>query len=413
MSQQPESPTASVPDGDSPSEALAAPSVSRAYQCQCGRPVFLRNSQCLACQTPLGYVVERLGVLPLAPVKGTDRYTVFGDRQGPQYLRCANFQSALGCNWMVPAPAGEGPGAPGLLPGLCLACSTSRTIPDLSVPENALLWNKLEQAKRRLLSQLLALQLPVVTRVADPERGLAFDFLTELPGQPVLTGHHGGIITLNTEEADDAVRERIRAQMHEPYRTLLGHFRHEIGHYYWDVLVAPDAHWLEAFRELFGDERTDYADALRQHYQNGPRPDWATSFVSSYAGAHPWEDWAETWAHYLHMADTVDTASSFGVNASKVELSDADLFHAEHLWRPEHPQAGRFLDFLNGWVRLTHVLNEFARSMGQPDTYPFVLPYAVVRKLQFIHQLIAQQQQQQHEPQAAAAPQPSGDLESG
>jgi hypothetical protein len=413
MSQQLESPTASDPDGETPQEPLAAPSVSRAYQCQCGRPVFLRNSQCLACKTPLGYVVERLGVLPLAPVEGTDRYTVFGDGDGPQYLRCGNFSSASGCNWMVPVPQAEAPGAAGLLPGLCLACSTTRTIPDLSLPENAPLWNKMEQAKRRLLSQLLALHLPVVTRVADPERGLAFDFLSEMPGQQVLTGHHGGVITLNTAEADDAARERIRAQMHEPYRTLLGHFRHEIGHYYWDVLVAPDADWLGAFRELFGDERADYADALRQHYQNGPRPDWATSFVSSYAGAHPWEDWAETWAQYLHMADTADTALSFGVNASKAELSDADLFHAEHLWRPEHPQAGQFLDFLNGWLRLTHVLNEFSRSMGQPDTYPFVLPHAVVRKLQFIHELIAQQQHKQNEPQAATAAPPSGDLESG
>ena len=393
---EPESPTAAVL-ADTPAEPIAAPSVSRAYQCQCGRPVFLRNSRCLACQIPLGYVVEQLGVLPLAQVDETDRFTVFGDLQGPQYRRCANFDSASGCNWMVPVADTQG-----LLPDLCLACSTTRTIPDLSLPENATLWNRMEQAKRRLLSQLLALHLPVVTRVQDPAHGLTFDFLSEVPGQPVMTGHRGGVITLNTAEADDAAREHIRAQMHEPYRTLLGHFRHEIGHYYWELLVAPHESWLEDFRALFGDERADYGEALRQHYQDGPRPDWATIFVTSYAGAHPWEDWAETWAQYLHMADTADTALSFGVNALKVELAEDDLFHAEHLWQPEHPGAEQFLEFLNGWVRLTHVLNEFSRSMGQPDTYPFVLPHAVVRKLQFIHELVAEQR----------APS-SGDVEGG
>ncbi|HJS02458.1 MAG TPA: zinc-ribbon domain-containing protein, partial [Variovorax sp.] len=143
---QPETPTAAAL-AETPAEPIAAPSISRAYQCRCGRPVFLRNSRCLACQTPLGYVVEQLGVLPLAPVDDTDFFTVFGDPQGRQLRRCANFESASGCNWMVPVA-----GAEGLLPDLCLACSTTRTIPDLSVPENAPLWNKMEQAKRRLLS---------------------------------------------------------------------------------------------------------------------------------------------------------------------------------------------------------------------------------------------------------------------
>ena len=394
--------------GETPAEPLAAPTITRAYQCQCGRPVFLRNSRCLACQTPLGFVVERLGVVPLAPVAGTDQFTAFGEGGGPRYVRCANFTSASGCNWMVPAEAveGETPGnaaANGLLPGMCLACSTTLTIPDQSVPENPQRWNRLEQAKRRLISQLLALGLPVVTRVKDPAHGLAFDFLSEMPGAPVLTGHAGGTITLNVAEADDALREQVRAQMGEPYRTLLGHFRHEIGHYYWDILVAPRDDWLAAFRELFGDEQADYGQALQQHYQDGPRADWATQFVSSYAAAHPWEDWAETWAHYLHMADTADTALSFGVNALKVEIGEDDLFHAADLWQPDHPEAGHFLDFLNGWVRLTHVLNEFARSMGQPDTYPFALPHAVVRKLQFIHQLVLHQREDGGAPAGQAA----------
>ena len=394
---------ADMPTGEMHSLAadLRAPTISRAYQCQCGRPVFLGNSQCLACGTPLGYVTERLGVVPLAPAAednaepDTDTFTVFGDTGGKAWRRCSNFLTAAGCNWMVPAPR-DGDAASfnteGLAPGFCLSCTATRTIPDLSIESNGNLWRKLEQAKRRLMSQLLALGLPVVTRHADPVHGLAFDFLGNVPGGPhVLTGHEEGLITLNAEEAEDAVRERIRAEMREPYRTLVGHFRHEIGHYYWDLLVAPTP-WVDDYRALFGDERADYATALRTHYENGPPPDWADRFVTSYASSHPWEDWAETWAHYLHMADTADTAMSFGVDAQNVELA-SDLFELKDLWQPEHAGAQAFLDFLNGWVRLTNVLNELSRSMGQPDYYPFVLPHAAVGKLQFIHQLVAAQRE--------------------
>ncbi|MGO4394668.1 putative zinc-binding metallopeptidase [Variovorax sp. M-6] len=381
--------------GPSLAAELQAPTLTRAYRCQCGRPVFLRNSQCLACRTPLGYVIERLGVVPLAPAgfqeAEADTFTVFGDTSGRAYRRCANLMTPAACNWMVPAPReGDDPafGTDGLVPGLCLSCSVTRTIPDLSIEGNGALWRSLELAKRRLISQLLALGLPVVTRLSDPVHGLAFDFLSHMAGGPhVLTGHEMGVITLNAEEAEDAVRERIRAEMREPYRTLLGHFRHEIGHYYWDLLVAPTP-WIEGFRQLFGDERDDYATALRNHYDRGPPPDWADRFVTSYASSHPWEDWAETWAHYLHMADTADTAMSFGVDAQNVELA-SDLFGLSDLWQPEHPDAARFLDFLNGWVRLTNVLNELSRSMGQPDCYPFVLPRRAVGKLQFIHQVIS------------------------
>ncbi|SEJ90773.1 MULTISPECIES: putative zinc-binding metallopeptidase [unclassified Variovorax] len=376
---------------------LAAPTVTRSYRCQCGRPVFLRNSQCLACHTPLGYVIDRLGVMPLAPAEGggaqPDTFTVFGDPHGPTYRRCANLMTPAACSWMVPAARdGEAPPVDvhGLAPGYCLACSVTRTIPDLSQEVNGVFWGKLEQAKRRLISQLLALGLPVVSRHADPVHGLAFDFLSNMPGGPhVMTGHDDGVITLNAEEAEDAVRERIRAEMREPYRTLLGHFRHEIGHYYWDLLVLPTP-WIDDFRALFGDDRADYAAALQTHYDQGPPPDWADRFVSSYASTHPWEDWAETWAHYLHMADTADTAMSFGVDATNVELT-SDLFTPDDLWQPGHADAGKFLDFINGWVRLTNVLNELSRSMGQPDYYPFVLPRAAVGKLQFIHQVVTQQ----------------------
>ena len=189
------------------------------------------------------------------------------------------------------------------------------------------------------------------------------------------------------EEADDARREAVRSQMHEPYRTLLGHLRHEVGHHYWQRLIEG-SRWEADFRALFGDERADYAAALKQHYDAGPPADWGERFVSAYASAHPWEDWAETWAHWLHLSDTLDTAQSLGVDASAAELL-LDPFTADALWKPDDPGAAVFLATVNAWVELSAVLNELARAMGQPDLYPFVLPAAAVAKLQFV-QLVAQ-----------------------
>lgn len=360
------------------------PTAPRAYRCQCGRPVFFRNSECLACKTPLGYDTERAKVLPLRPGPTAGTWLRWDDTTDPprRNRRCANFDSASGCNWLVPL---EGDDAP----ALCAACRLNRTIPDAGNPEHQALWRSIETAKRRLVSQLLALNLPVKSRVGeDPERGLCFDFLASPPDGPrVMTGHADGVITLNIEEADDATRERIRAAMREPYRTLLGHFRHEVGHYYWDLLVR-DTGWLSPFRELFGDEQQDYAAALKANYEQGPPADWPQRFVSAYASMHPWEDWAETWAHYLHMVDTVDTALSFGIHADDVEL-DAEPWSADALWRPDDPEARSFLGFVNAWVELTAVLNEMSRSMGQHDFYPFVLPRVAVAKLQFIHLVVS------------------------
>jgi hypothetical protein len=221
----------------------------------------------------------------------------------------------------------------------------------------------------------------------DPEHGVMFDFLRSPPGGPrVLTGHASGLITLNVEEADDAVREKIRHDLREPYRTLLGHFRHEIGHYYWDRLVW-DSKWLEPFRRLFGDERADYAAALKANYENGPPPDWASRFISAYASTHPWEDWAETWAHYLHVVDSLGTALGFGLDADDLEAHAVPFTRAD-LYAPDDPDADRFLDLLNGWIEMTMVLNELARSMGQPDFYPFVMSRPVVSKLQFVHLVV-------------------------
>ena len=157
---------------------------------------------------------------------------------------------------------------------LCIACSLNRTIPDLSIAENHERWRKVETAKRRLVAQLISLGLQVIPKTVDEDTGLAFDFIgVDLEGKAPTTGHANGLITLDIKEADDAHREQVRVQMHEPYRTLLGHFRHEVGHYYWDRLIA-NSHWLEPFRGLFGDERASYAEALERHYQQGAPLDW-------------------------------------------------------------------------------------------------------------------------------------------
>src|SRR5581483_11135028 len=262
------------------------------YRCQCGRPVYFRNSMCLGCKTPLGYEPELGQVRALCAGPATGTWKLYDQKtDAPLWRRCGNFDSPAGCNWLTPAAE-----------PLCISCRLNRTIPKLDDADNALWWRKIENAKRSLVAQLLRLGLPVKSKVSeDPEGGVMFDFLRPPEKGPrVLTGHANGLITLNVEEADDSKREKIRHEMHEPYRTLLGHFRHEIGHYYWDRLVF-DTPWLEKFRELYGDERQDYAAALKRNYQQGPPSNWADHHITAYASVHPWEDWAESWAHYLHV----------------------------------------------------------------------------------------------------------------
>ncbi len=356
------------------------PGRGHTYRCQCGRPVFFRNSLCLGCGAPLGYEPDRVEVLALLPGPDENTWVLAGDAAGaPVYRRCDNLETPAGCNWLLPA----GNPSP-----LCISCRLNRTIPDLDDANNRRYWRSIENAKRRLVAQLLSVGLPVRSKVEeDPERGVMFDFLRTPPGQaPVMTTHGNGLITLNVEEADDSYRERIRHEMHEPYRTLLGHFRHEIGHYYWDRLVAGTP-WLEKFRELFGDERADYAAAIRANYESGPPPDWPDRFISAYASAHPWEDWAECWAHYLILVDSLDTAMGFGMTGGNIEL-EIEPFVLADLYAPDDPDAPRVLSMVNGWLELVTALNELARSMGHRDYYPFVMPRAVLRKIHFIQLVV-------------------------
>lgn len=349
-----------------------------AWTCRCGRLIYFRNSLCLGCSAALGYEPELQLVCSLSPGSRPETWTLDGGNPG-LWKRCDNFNSPAGCNWLVRADETE---------TLCRSCRLNRTIPQLDDPENANWWRKIETAKRRVVSQLLNLGLPVASKVSeDLERGVMFDFLRSPENGPrVLTGHASGLITLNVEEADDSVREKSRQLMNEPYRTLLGHFRHELGHYYWDRLVFGTP-WLDKFRAEFGDERQDYAAALKRNYEHGPAADWAERHISSYASVHPWEDWAESWAHFLHVVDSLDTALRFGLHGEDVELPTAPFTVAD-LYDPTAPDAQRVIFLVNSWVQLTTVLNELARSMGQQDFYPFVMSRPVLRKIHLIQMLV-------------------------
>ncbi|UCH52580.1 MAG: putative zinc-binding peptidase [Pseudomonadota bacterium] len=354
----------------------------RSFQCTCGNTVYFENSQCVVCQRALGFLPGRQVMSAIEPnADGTHRALA----DGMNYRQCQHYAKENVCNWMV---APDDPNA------YCQACRLNQMIPNLSEPRNRVLWMRIERAKRRLLYTLYSLGLPVIGRDADPVNGLAFEFLadmtdgsefTDISGaQRVLTGHRGGLITINIEEADPSSRESVREQMGEQYRTLLGHFRHEVAHLYWDRLVRG-AHWHEPFRELFGDERTDYDVALSAYYAQGARADWQESFVSAYATAHPWEDWAETWAHYLHMVDTLDTAHDFGfaLQGAAVRAPEAAFAHAA----AQTTRVG-FDELLADWVRLTLALNALNRSMGLRDAYPFAHSPHTVEKLRFVHRVI-------------------------
>lgn len=370
-----------------PVHHVQAPTTARAFSCACGRPVFFNNSQCLACQRPLGYDAVRGALLALERVsargsKGGFREAGVPVRRAPRYMRCANLDTAAACNWLLDAAEVQAGFS------LCRCCRLTRTVPDLTQPNADVWWHRVELAKRRLVSSLIGLKLPVQAQAEVPGGlGLAFDLLLSPPeGPAVVTGHADGVITLDASEADDARREALRGHLGEAYRTLLGHLRHETGHYYWQLLVEP-SEWLGPFRELFGDDRQDYAAALQKHYADGPPADWGQRFVSAYASSHPWEDWAETWAHYLHLVDTLDTARSFGLDGERVELS-YERFGPDVVADSNDPQAAGFLQLINSWMELTGVLNELSRSMGVADFYPFVLSRPAVRKLHLVHRVV-------------------------
>jgi hypothetical protein len=360
------------------------------FRCQaCDQVLYFENTRCERSGHRLGYLsaLATLSALePEAAGEAAGAAETWRPMATPRETTrfCANAAHDA-CNWMVEAGSAE---------TLCAACRHNRTVPDLSVAANLFAWQRWQVALHRLIYTLQRLGLPLANRVDDPAHGLVFDVLADPEGGPkVLTGHDEGVITLALSEADDAERERRRTAMGEPYRTLLGHVRHETGHHYWDLLVR-DAGRLEECRAVFGDDSQDYNAALQTHYANGAPPDWQTGYVSAYATAHPWEDFAETWAHYLHIIDTLEMAGAFGLKvrpqlagAEAVgEVVAAQVLAAEVDFDPFDAESIETL--IDAWLPLTYAMNSLNRCMGAADLYPFLLSEPAIAKLGFVHRLV-------------------------
>lgn len=336
------------------------------FKCRkCGQKVYFENAQCLRCGSALGFDSSRLDMASLerAP-DGLLR--MIGERRSEKVRYCSNAGHGV-CNWLTR------PDDP-----FCDACDLNRTIPNLSETENAVAWGDIERAKKRLVYSLLSFGLPLDGSAMGKGK-LTFDFMRE-----TTTGHLNGVITINVAEADAVERERQRLQFAEPYRTLLGHMRHESGHFYWMLLIEAGGK-LDAFRAVFGDERQDYAAAVANHHAGPPAPDWQERHVSAYASAHPWEDWAETWAHYMHMVDVLESAEAEGVEPRAAGFVTGSFwpFKTHDVYRAETFEA-----LLERWIPLTLALNVLNRSMGHADFYPFVVSRGARKKLAFVHDVI-------------------------
>ncbi|WP_111309826.1 zinc-binding metallopeptidase family protein [Confluentibacter sediminis] len=334
------------------------------FKCpNCSSPAFFENTTCQYCNTALGYN-HYLDIFEIPEN--------FHDNTRGHLKLCSNHQWGV-CNWLVTHNESS---------EFCLACSLNRVVPNRSDIGNFEKWQKLEIAKHRLIYQLLKLKLPIKSKSLY-EEGMAFDFLSNNKDENIYTGHADGVVTILLTEADSVHREQLRKQMNEPYRTLLGHFRHEIGHYYWTLLFNDSN--IEGYRKLFGDERVDYGEALKDYYKKPDSNNWKNNYITKYASSHSWEDWAETWAHYLHLMDTLETAHSLGMEFSPEEQ------HIQKLVVDKCPNpysTKNFQDIFNASVALTCSVNSLNRSMGLPDIYPFVVPDKVVEKLTFIHNLL-------------------------
>ncbi|BCX51544.1 MULTISPECIES: zinc-binding metallopeptidase family protein [Comamonas] len=337
------------------------------FNCEaCGHLIYFESLQCVHCGASQAFLPDQLRVGILPPAGGPD----------VRYRACAHRHNISLCNFAIEASDPQ---------PLCVSCRQTEWLPDGSDPANELRWAKIEVAKRRLFYTLARLGLldPHGHRVAEPR----FSLLADLPGQnPVMTGHASGMITLNVVEADDDERAKRRQVLHEPYRTLIGHLRHESGHFYWDQLIANSEH-LERFRALFGYENQDYAQALQRHYGKDPLDNsWRGQFISAYATSHPWEDWAETWAHYLHMVDLLETAASYG---TCITVPDIPSTGQQLIQNPLGPVPPDFSVMQSQWVPLTLLHNSLNRSLGHGDAYPFAISGPAWDKLRFVHETIS------------------------
>ncbi|MDQ0559473.1 hypothetical protein QO004_001251 [Rhizobium mesoamericanum] len=348
----------------------------RLFVCDnCDQVVHFDNRQCVRCGHRLGFLPNSLRMHAVQQQDG-DLWQYVAQTDLVRF--CANAGLDI-CNWLVEdGDAGD----------YCVACRHNRLVPNSATRDGVERWRRISQAQRHLFYSLLRWRLPHPDRTQDPVGGLVFDFLEDTVQDdgsvvPAVTGHEEGLIAIRAAEADDLTREQARTSMNEPYRTLLGHFRHETGHFMWNRLVR-DRNKYDGFRAVFGDEREDYSEALARYYANGAPPDWQGSFVSAYASAHPWEDFAECFAHYLHIVDTLETARAFGI---AIDPRGHEEMAAEVNFDPYRAASADQL--VDEWVPLSVAINAIQRSMGQPDSYPFVLSAPVVAKLEYLHQLIA------------------------
>jgi hypothetical protein len=338
----------------------------------CKQVLFFENVVCNSCGHALAYLPDRALLSAIEPAqKQGEQRALAADNA--LYRLCRNYTERAACNWAIPA------GASG---DYCFACSFDEVIPNLSDDKAREAWRKLERSKRRLFYTLMGLGLPLDSKLGNP-KGLAFAFKQDVAGEKVFTGHSDGLVTINIAEADDPFREKMRQQMGEAYRTVLGHFRHEIGHYF-EMRLIDGTPRVDEFRKFFGDERADYQAALDKHYKQGAPPGWPQHFVSQYASMHPYEDFAETWAHYLHMVETLETARSYGLALRPQPVGGATLPEL----RAPKLDFDDFDDLISSWVPLTLAMNSLNRAMGMPDLYPFVLSEAARTKLRFVHDLI-------------------------
>lgn len=354
----------------------------KTFPCQCGNSLHFSNTHCVKCGLKVGFLPDEQQLS--AFTKKADG-SLFASNNAKQYRPCKNYAVYDICNWML---SKDDPN------DLCVSCRLTETIPNLDDPENIKLWFSMEQAKRRLLYSAIKLKLPIKSKIDDHERGLGFAFMESQTQDSfgnelfiknfVTTGHSNGLITLNLDEARDTARIDMREQMNEKYRTLLGHFRHESGHYYWDRLIR-NSDRLDEFREMFGDERLDYQSAMANYYEHGPNKNWQDVWISAYATMHPWEDWAETWAHYLHMVDTLETGTDFELSISKKSIANPYVTDGN---QSSLAVEKSFTQLFNDWCALTQVLNALNRSMGMDDAYPFVISLTSLKKLRFVHQTI-------------------------
>ncbi|MDL5038487.1 putative zinc-binding metallopeptidase [Comamonas resistens] len=351
------------------------------FNCEaCGHLIYFESLQCVHCGAAQAFLPDqlRVGILPSAQPSEAGGM--------PRYRACAHRHDISLCNFAIEASDPH---------TLCVSCRQTEWLPDAGNPANQLRWAKIEVAKRRLYYTLAKLGLEGPN--ASTPTHLRFSLLADIPGAaPIMTGHASGMITLNVVEADDDERAKRRLALHEPYRTLIGHLRHESGHFYWDQLIAHSA-WLEPFRALFGYEGHDYSQALKQHYDKNPfDTQWRENFISAYATSHAWEDWAETWAHYLHMVDLMETAASYH---TCITVPDIPNRGPQSICNPLGTEPVDFELMQSQWVPLTLLHNSLNRSLGHEDAYPFAISAAAWNKLRFVHDLIQANRQR-----SAAAP---------